>query len=60
MDYNLPAFTIRRTQQFDAWFDGIRDGLTKRRLTVRLRKASLATQQSDIVAAQALARTLED
>ena len=104
MDYNKPVFTIRRMAQFDAWFDGLRDGLTQRRLVARLRKASLgnlgdvkpvgggvfemreffgpgwrmyyvqrgtvlivmlgggdkATQQRDIVAARALAETLED
>ena len=104
MDYNKPVFTIRRMPQFDGWFDGLRDGLTQRRLVARLRKASLgnlgdvkpvgggvfemreffgpgwrmyyvqrgkelivmlgggdkATQQRDIVAAQALAETLED
>jgi putative addiction module killer protein len=34
-------FTLKRTPQFDAWFDGLRDGLTQRRLMARLRKASL-------------------
>ena len=33
-------FTIRRTQAFDAWFNGLRDGMTQRRLVARLRKAS--------------------
>ena len=33
--------TIKRTPQFDAWFDSLRDGLTQRRLIARLRKASL-------------------
>ena len=33
--------TIRRTQAFDAWFNGLRDGMTQRRLVARLRKASL-------------------
>ena len=41
MDYNKSVFTIRRMPQFDAWFDGLRDGLTQRRLVARLRKASL-------------------
>lgn len=36
-----PVFTIRRIPQFDAWFEGLRDGLTQRRLIARLRKASL-------------------
>ena len=33
--------TIKRTPEFDAWFSGIRDGMTKRRLVARLRKAQL-------------------
>ena len=33
--------TIKRTLEFDAWFSGIRDGMTKRRLVARLRKAQL-------------------
>jgi putative addiction module killer protein len=34
-------FTIKRTAEFDAWFAGIRDGVTKRRLVARLRKRQL-------------------
>ena len=34
-------FTIKRTLEFDAWFAGIRDGVTRRRLVARLRKAQL-------------------
>lgn len=34
-------FTVKRTPQFDAWFDGLRDGTTRRRLALRLRKAQL-------------------
>jgi putative addiction module killer protein len=34
-------FTIKRTPEFDVWFTGIRDGLTRRRLVARLRKAQL-------------------
>ncbi|HTE15501.1 MAG TPA: type II toxin-antitoxin system RelE/ParE family toxin [Burkholderiales bacterium] len=34
-------FTIKRTAEFDAWFSGIRDGVTKRRLVARLRKLQL-------------------
>lgn len=33
--------TVKRTPEFDTWFDGLRDGLTRRRLAVRLRKAQL-------------------
>ena len=34
-------FTVRRTKEFDAWFLGPRDGLTRARLAARLRKAQL-------------------
>ena len=34
-------FTVRRTAEFDAWFFGIRDGVTRQRLVARLRKAQL-------------------
>ena len=34
-------YTIKRTRQFDDWFEGIKDGLTRKRLGLRLRKASL-------------------
>ncbi len=34
-------YTIKRTDAFAAWLAGIKDGLTKRRLLLRLRKAAL-------------------
>lgn len=34
-------FTILLLPQFDAWLKGIKDGLTRRRLVKRLRKAEL-------------------
>jgi len=34
-------FSIRRTDEFNDWVNGIRDGLTQRRLVKRLRKAAL-------------------
>lgn len=34
-------YTIKRTEEFAHWLAGIRDGLTRRRLVTRLRKASL-------------------
>jgi putative addiction module killer protein len=34
-------FTIKRTEEFNDWLNGIRDGMTQRRLVKRLRKASL-------------------
>lgn len=34
-------FTVRSTPEFDAWLAGLRDGLTRKRLLVRLRKVQL-------------------
>lgn len=34
-------FIIKRTAEFDEWFSRIRDGVTRRRLVARLRKAQL-------------------
>ena len=34
-------FTVKRLPEFDAWMASLRDGMTKRRLAVRLRKAQL-------------------
>ena len=34
-------FTIKRTDEFNAWLLGLKDSLTHRRLLVRLRKASM-------------------
>jgi len=34
-------FSIKRTDAFDVWLKGIRDGMTQRRLVKRLRKAAL-------------------
>ncbi len=34
-------FEIKTTDQFDNWLTGIRDGLTRRRVVARLRKASM-------------------
>jgi putative addiction module killer protein len=34
-------FSIKRTDEFNDWLNGIRDGLTQRRLVKRLRKVSL-------------------
>jgi putative addiction module killer protein len=33
-------FEIKTTDIFDAWLNGLRDGLTQRRIVARLRKAS--------------------
>lgn len=34
-------FTIKQTREFAAWLSGIKDGMTRRRLATRLRKAAL-------------------
>ncbi len=34
-------YTIKRLPEFDDWLSGLRDGLTRKRLQVRLRKAQL-------------------
>lgn len=34
-------FLIKRTDEFNAWLLGLKDGMTHRRLLARLRKASL-------------------
>jgi putative addiction module killer protein len=33
--------TLKRTPEFDTWFSGIRDNVTRQRLVARLRKAQL-------------------
>lgn len=40
-EYNQLVFTIKRTDGFNAWLLGLKDGLTHRRLLARLRKASV-------------------
>jgi len=68
------VFTIKRTEEFNTWLLGLKDGVTRRRLLVRLRKASLGnlgdvksvgggakrTQQADIAAAKARAANIDD
>ena len=34
-------FSIKRTDEFNDWLNGIRDGMTQRRLVKRLRKVTL-------------------
>ncbi|OGB28438.1 MAG: addiction module killer protein [Burkholderiales bacterium RIFCSPLOWO2_12_FULL_61_40] len=34
-------YTVKRTPEFDEWLNGLREGLTQRRLLARLRKVSL-------------------
>jgi putative addiction module killer protein len=35
------VYTIKRTEEFADWLAGLKDGMTRRRLATRLRKASL-------------------
>jgi putative addiction module killer protein len=35
------VYIVKRTPVFDAWFDGLKDSLTRKRLALRLRKAEL-------------------
>jgi putative addiction module killer protein len=41
IEYNLGMFQVQTTEAFDAWLAGLRDGLTRKRLALRLRKAEL-------------------
>jgi putative addiction module killer protein len=34
-------FTVKQTPEFAAWLSGVKDGVTRRRLATRLRKATL-------------------
>lgn len=36
MPYIPPVFTIRTTEFFDAWFDGLQDRIAKRRIQARI------------------------
>lgn len=40
-EYSRSMFTVRLTDEFSRWLSGIQDGVTKRRLLTRLRKATL-------------------
>lgn len=37
----MNMFAIKRTDEFSAWLDGLKDRMTRQRLNVRLRKAML-------------------
>jgi hypothetical protein len=39
--YNWSMFEVETTEEFDLWFDGIKDSLARRRLALRLRNAKL-------------------
>ncbi len=41
IEYNQGMYQVETTEAFDAWLNGIRDSLTRKRLGLRLRKASL-------------------
>ena len=40
-EYNGGMYQIETTAAFDAWLDGLKDSLTRKRLGLRLRKAEL-------------------
>ena len=40
-EYNLCMYQVQTTEAFDAWLTGLKDGLTRKRLALRLRKAEL-------------------
>lgn len=41
LDYDRPMLKVVMTENFEKWLDGLRDPATRRRLVLRLRKASL-------------------
>ena len=41
IEYNLHMYQVETTKDFDAWLNGLRDSLTRKRLGLRLRKAQL-------------------
>ena len=49
---------VKTTPEFDDWMRGLQDGLTRRRMAARLRKASFGLL-GDIAKAQTLAQQLE-
>ena len=67
-------YSIKRTDGFSAWLDGLKDRITRQRLNVHLRKAMLgnlgdvrpvgggnkSTQSADIAKAVKLAATMEE
>jgi putative component of toxin-antitoxin plasmid stabilization module len=54
----LNMIEVKTTPEFDDWMRGLRDGLTRRRLAARLRKAPFGLP-GDIAKAQTLAQQLE-
>ena len=40
-EYNQGMYQVETSEAFDEWLDGIKDSLTRKRLGLRLRKASL-------------------
>ena len=61
-------YQVETTKDFDAWLDGLKDSLTRKRLGMRLRKAQLgnlggggkSTQTVDIAASVQLARLFKE
>ena len=61
-------YQVETTKDFDAWLDGLKDSLTRKRLGMRLRKAQpgnmgggdKSTQTVDIAACVQLARLFKE
>ena len=68
IEYNQVMYQVETTKDFDAWLDGLKDSLTRKRLGMRLRKAQLenlgggdkSTQTVDIAASVQLARLFKE
>jgi putative component of toxin-antitoxin plasmid stabilization module len=43
IDYILAMYKVLQTEAFEKWLDGLRDAPSRRRLALRIRKASLGT-----------------
>lgn len=41
IEYSVGMYRVETTEAFDAWMDGLKDPLTRKRLGLRLRKAEL-------------------
>jgi putative component of toxin-antitoxin plasmid stabilization module len=58
------VFSIKRTDDFSAWLDGLKDRVTRQRLNARLSRAlrggDKSTQSADVAKATKLAAMLEE
>jgi putative addiction module killer protein len=41
IEYNRRMYTVKLTPEFERWLAGLKDGMTRKRLGLRLRKAQL-------------------